>query len=76
MWLKIWFDAKLFSKRKLVFWVPYRVENFLASISSLTVELCLLKKTRGHAVVQLVEALCYKPKVVGSIPDSVIGIVH
>jgi len=27
----------------------------------------------GHAVVQLVEALRYKP---GSIPDGVIGILH
>jgi hypothetical protein len=30
----------------------------------------------GHTVTQLVEALRYKPKVAGSIPDSVIGIFH
>jgi hypothetical protein len=29
-----------------------------------------------HAVAQLVEALRYKPKVAGSIPDGVIGIFH
>jgi hypothetical protein len=28
----------------------------------------------GHSVAQLVEALCYKPKVTGSIPDGVTGI--
>ena len=30
----------------------------------------------GHAVAQLVKALCYKAKVVGSIPDGVIGTFH
>jgi hypothetical protein len=30
----------------------------------------------GYAVAQLVEALRYKRKVVGSIPDGVIGIFH
>ena len=29
-----------------------------------------------HAVAQLVEALRYRPKVAGSIPDGVIGIFH
>jgi hypothetical protein len=29
-----------------------------------------------HAVAQLVEALRYKPEVVGLIPDGVIGIFH
>jgi hypothetical protein len=28
----------------------------------------------GHAVAQMVEALCYK--IVGSIPDGVTGIIH
>jgi hypothetical protein len=30
----------------------------------------------GHTVAQLVEALCYKLEVAGSIPDGVIGIFH
>jgi hypothetical protein len=30
----------------------------------------------GRAVAQLIEALHYKPKVAGSIPDGVIGIFH
>jgi hypothetical protein len=30
----------------------------------------------GYAVAQLVEALLYKPKFAGSIPDGVIGIFH
>jgi hypothetical protein len=30
----------------------------------------------GHAAAQLVEALRYKPKVAGSIPDCVIGNFH
>jgi hypothetical protein len=30
----------------------------------------------GHVVAQLVEALRYKPEVMGSIPDGVIGIFH
>jgi hypothetical protein len=30
----------------------------------------------GHAVEQMIEALRYKPKVVGSIPDSVNEIFH
>ena len=33
-----------------------------------------MRADRGHAVAQLVEALHYKPKVSGSIPDGVIGI--
>jgi hypothetical protein len=30
----------------------------------------------GHAMAQLVEALCYKPENRGSIPDGVTGILH
>ena len=30
----------------------------------------------GHAVAQLIEALGYKPKAAGSIPDGVIGFFH
>jgi membrane-associated PAP2 superfamily phosphatase len=35
--------------------------------------LLLLILLVGHAVAQLVEALCYKPEGRGSIPDEVIG---
>jgi hypothetical protein len=33
-------------------------------------------RARGHAEAQLVEALRYKQKVAGSIPDGVIGIFY
>jgi hypothetical protein len=39
-------------------------------------KLVTLKTQAEHAVAQLVEALRYKPKVAGSIPDDVIGIFH
>jgi hypothetical protein len=35
-----------------------------------------LRIMRGHAVAQLVEALYYKPKVAGSIPDEFIGFLN
>jgi len=34
------------------------------------------KANGGYVVAQLVEALCYNPKVAGSIPNGVIGIFH
>jgi hypothetical protein len=39
-------------------------------------ELVAGQTTDSSAVAHLVEALRYKPKVVGSIPDGVIGIFH
>jgi len=38
--------------------------------------LCAPIRNYGHAVAQLMESLCYKPEVVGSIPDSVIVSFH
>jgi len=38
--------------------------------------LLLAINEEGHAVARLVEALRYKPKVMSSIPDGVIGFFH
>jgi hypothetical protein len=38
--------------------------------------MCACLVQNGYAVAQLVEALCYKSKVAGSIPDGVTGFIH
>ena len=53
--------------------LPLEMSDSLPSL----LYLCVLKSTSwGYAVMQLVEALRYKSKVVDSIPDSVTGIFH
>jgi len=44
-------------------------------VPSILIVGCIIRKC-GHAVTQLVEALCYKPKGLGFDSKSVIGIFH
>ena len=56
----------LYVEIQLLQFKPKTTQNFMK----------ILYHKRVHAVAQLVEALRYKPKVAGSIPDGVLGVFH